>query len=260
MSGLRAGQSMTSTSCWFKKAAGVTCCMGRVIILDVYKVTSKHPRRPWQHLIPQDLDVPMPAARGHLPMVRTDICLPNRRIICIHRRGAEMKQFVLTIQSSWRSSRGVEIRTLPLMWSAGLSVAVSKFCLCILETPPTSWLLIAENCHLPTTWQFAALFALANFVAWSPLKAQININSLCRNPTLHKSIKTVMARQTSLQVTTPELTFLILFSLSGPQTILTVFGHSIWLLMDRWNQQYFVPQLNMRPETINTDQIHANDI
>ena len=27
---------------------------------DVHKVTSKHPRRPWQHLIPQDLDVPMP--------------------------------------------------------------------------------------------------------------------------------------------------------------------------------------------------------
>ena len=38
-----------------------------------------------------------------------------------------------------------------------------------------------------------------------------------------------MARQTSLQVTTPELTFFFLLSLSGPQTMLTVFGHSIWL-------------------------------
>ena len=41
--------------CW-----RVTCCMGRGIVLDVHKVTSKQPRRPWQHLIPQDLDVPMP--------------------------------------------------------------------------------------------------------------------------------------------------------------------------------------------------------
>ena len=31
-------------------------------------------------------------------------------------------------------------------------------------------------------------------------------------------------------------------------------------VMDRWNQQYFVPQLNIRPETINTDQIHPNAI
>ena len=104
-----------------------------------------------------------------------------------------------------------------------------KFCVCILETPLASWLLLAENCHLPTTWQFTALFALANFVAWSPLKVQRNVNNLCRNATLHKSIKVVMARQTSLQVTTPELTFFLLLSLSSPQTILTVFGHSIWL-------------------------------
>ena len=84
---------------------------------------------------------------------------------------------------------------------------VAKFCLCILETPPASRLLLAENCHLPTTRQFAAVFALINFVAWSPLKVQRNINSLYRNPTLHKSIKVVMAKQTSLQVTTHELTF-----------------------------------------------------
>ena len=43
-----------------QKGCRVTCCMGRSIVLDVHKVTSKHPRRPWQHLIPQDLDVPMP--------------------------------------------------------------------------------------------------------------------------------------------------------------------------------------------------------
>ena len=38
-----------------------------------------------------------------------------------------------------------------------------------------------------------------------------------------------MARQTSPQVTTPEHTFFLLLSLSGSQTILTLFGHSIWL-------------------------------
>ena len=38
-----------------------------------------------------------------------------------------------------------------------------------------------------------------------------------------------MARQTSLQVTTPELTFFLLLSLTGPQTIVIVFGHLIWL-------------------------------
>ena len=83
---------------------------------------------------------------------------------------------------------------------------IAKFCLCIFETPPVSWPLLAENCHLPLAWQFAAVFAVANFVVWSPLKVQRNINSLYRNP-LHKSIKVVMARQTSLQVTTKELTF-----------------------------------------------------
>ena len=103
---------------------------------------------------------------------------------------------------------------------------VAKFCLYILETPPASWLLLAENCHLPTTWQFAAVFALEIFVSWSPLIVQRNIYNLYRKPTLYKSIKVVMARQTSLQVTTPELTFFLLLSLSGPLTILTVFGHS----------------------------------
>ena len=71
---------------------------------------------------------------------------------------------------------------------------IAKFCLCILETPPAPWLLLPGNCHLQATWQFAAVFAPANFVAWSSLKFQRNINSLYRNPTLHKSIKLVMAR------------------------------------------------------------------
>ena len=49
------------------------------------------------------------AARSRLQMVRTDIHLPNRRIICIRRRGAEMKRFVLIIRSSWLAFRCVEI-------------------------------------------------------------------------------------------------------------------------------------------------------
>ena len=119
--------------------------------------------------------------------------------------------------------------TFPLMWSASLSVGSQNFAYASLRHPPASWLLLAENCHLLTTWKFAAVFAVANCVARSPLKVQRNINSLYRNPTLHKSTKVEMARQTSLQVTTLELTFFLLLSLSGPQTILTVFGHSIWL-------------------------------
>ena len=40
-----------------------------------------------------------PVARSGLRMVRSDNRHPNRRIISICRRGAEMKRFVLTIQS-----------------------------------------------------------------------------------------------------------------------------------------------------------------
>ena len=66
-----------------------------------------------------------------------------------------------------------------------------------------------------------------------------------------------MVRQTSLQVTSPELTLFFLLSLSGPRTTLTVFGYSV-SLRNGLNQQYFVPQVNIRPEIINTDHIHAN--
>ena len=40
-----------------QKGCHVTCYMGQGIILDIHTVTSKHPRRTWQHLIPQYLDV-----------------------------------------------------------------------------------------------------------------------------------------------------------------------------------------------------------
>ena len=183
------------------------------------------------------------SVRSRLRMVRTDSRLPTRRIICIRRRGAEMKRFVLTIRGSWRSSRGGVIFIEPprFLWVVGQSIGcVAKFCLCILETPPASWLLLAENCHLPTTWKFTAVFAVANSVVLSPLKVQRNINSLYRNPTLHKSIKVVIAWQTSLQVTTPELTIFLLLTLRGPQTMLCLAIQFVYV-MDPWNQQYFVP-------------------
>ena len=94
MFGLRAGQPMTSTSRWSKKAAVSRAVWGGALSWTYTKL-----RRRDQYL----------AARSHLRMVWTDIHFPNRRIICIRRRGAEMKRFILTLQSSWRSSRGVEI-------------------------------------------------------------------------------------------------------------------------------------------------------
>ena len=199
-----------------------------------------------------------PAARSRLGMVRTDIRLPNRTIICIHRRGAEMWSGSFwpfgavdgLPMMAWRFSSNLHVSSDVVGQSLG---CFAKFCLCILETHPASWLLIAENCHLPTNWQFAAVFALANFVAWSLLKVQRNINSLYRNPTLHKSIKVVMVKQTSLRVITPELTFSFSWISAAPRQYWRCLAIQFGYIMDRWNQQYFVPQLNIRPETINTD-------
>ena len=167
-------------------------------------------------------------------MVQTDIRLPNWRIICIRRRGAEMKQIGLIIWSSWRFSRGVESFIEPrcFLWCGR---PVSRLCHKILlmhlwDTPSilatSRWeLLSADNLTIRCS------ICCGKIVGHDPLlKIQRNINSLYRNPTLHKSIKVAMARQTSFPVTTPELTF---FTFSGvsvvPRDILIVFGHSIWL-------------------------------
>ena len=142
-----------------------------------------------------------PAARSSLRMVQIYIRLPNRRMVCNHRQEPRWSgsswpfRAVDGLPVAWRYSSNLHASSDVVGQSLG---CIAKFCLCILETPLASWLLLAENCHLLTTWQLATVFALANFVAWSPLKVQRNINSLYRNPTLHKSIKMVMARQTSL--------------------------------------------------------------
>ena len=160
---------------------------------------------------------------------------------------------------AWRFSLNLHASSDVVSQSLG---CVPKFCLCIAETPPASLLLLAENCHLPTIWQLAAVFALANFVAWSPLKVQRNINSLYRNPTLPKIIKVVMARQTSFQVTTPELTLFLLLSLSGPQKILTAFGHSLCLRNGSTKSTVFrfAIEHTTRNNKYDTDQIYANAI
>ena len=154
---------------------------------------------------------------------------------------------------AWRFSSSLHASSDVVGQSLG---CVSKLSLCILETNPASWLLLPENYHQLTTWQFAAVFALASFVAWSPFNVQRNINSLYRNPTLHKSIK---GRLHLDQVTTPELTFFYLVS-AVPRQYWLCLAIQFGYVMDRWNQQYFVPQLNKRPETINIGQIHANAI
>ena len=87
-----------------------------------------------------------PAARSRLRMVRTGIRLPNRRIICIRRRGAKTKRFILTIQSSWRSSRGVEIFIEPprFLW-CGRPVSRLRRKILLMHPwgTPASWLLHA---------------------------------------------------------------------------------------------------------------------
>ena len=185
MSGLRAGQSMTSTPCWSKKAAVSRAVRGGALSWTYTKLRPNTPvahgniwfLRIWMYrcrfmapstttssLLPPWWIAPHTMTDGpRFPSLgwtqasisfspyprRTRInrvsslkkqclhCLrshtlchsprpisggqkpspngsnwhppPNRRIICIRRWGAEMKRFVLTIRSSWRSSRGVEI-------------------------------------------------------------------------------------------------------------------------------------------------------
>ena len=293
-----------------QKGCRVTCCMGRGIVSDVHKVTSKQPRRPWQHLIPQDLDVPMPA-HGCIhhdqltpppcwiaPHTMTD----GPRFLSLGWTQPSISLFPLAYSAPEAVSEWFELTSasqiggssafadvepswsgsfwqfgagdgLPVAWWFSLNLhassdvvgqalgCVAKFCLCILETPiiPATSRWELPSADLPTC-QFAAVFAMANFVAWSPLRVKKNINSLYRNPKLHKSIKVVMARQTSLQVTTPELTFSFSWVSAVPRQYWLCLAIQFGYVMDRWNQQYFVPQLNIRPETVNTDQIHANGI
>ena len=94
-----------------------------------------------------------PAARSRLRMVWTDIRFPNRRIICIRRRGAEMKRFDLTIRSSWQPSCGMEIfiERPRFLWCCR---PISRLRRKILLMHPwdTPSILATESWHLPTTW------------------------------------------------------------------------------------------------------------
>ena len=173
-----------------------------------------------------------PVAQSCLRTVRTDIRFPNERIICIRKPRSEMKQFILTIWSSWRSSCGMEIfirTTLPMMWSASLSIASQNFAYAFLRHTqhPGYFSLRIAICWQPNN----SLQYLLWQILWHDSLQKFREISIVFTETPHciKSIKVVMARQTSLQVTTPELTFFLPLTLSGPQTILTVFGYSIWL-------------------------------
>ena len=65
----------------------------------------------------------------------------------------------------------------------------------------------------------------------------------------------VMARQTSLQVTTLKLTFSFSWVSAVSRQYLLCLAIQFGYIMSRWNQRYFVPQFNICPETIDTDQI-----
>ena len=179
-------------------------------------------------------------------MVWTDIRFPNRRIICIGRRGAEMKRFILTIRSSWWSSLGVEIFIKPLrfLW-CGRPVSRLRRKILLMHPWDTPSILTPPRWELPSADNLTIRCSICcgKFCGMIPFKSSKKYQYLYRNRTLHKSIKVVMARQTSLQVTTPELTFFLLLSLSDPLTILTMFGHSIWLSKESMKSTVFRPAI-----------------
>ena len=64
-----------------------------------------------------------------------------------------------------------------------------------------------------------------------------------------------MARQTSLQVA-----FFLFLSVSGPQTVLTVFGYSIWLRNGSMKSTVFRSAIEHTTRNNKYDQIRANAI
>ena len=75
------------------------------------------------------------AARSRLRMVRADILLPNRWIICIRRQGAVISDYSEQLMVfPWRGDFH-RTSTLPLMWSASLSVASQNFAYASLRHP-----------------------------------------------------------------------------------------------------------------------------
>ena len=66
-----------------------------------------------------------------------------------------------------------------------------------------------------------------------------------------------MARQTSLEVTTPELTFFFSSVAVIPRQYWLCLAYSIWLRTGSMKSTVFRFANNIWPEMINTDQIHA---
>ena len=115
-----------------------------------------------------------PVARSRLWMVRTDIRLPNRRIICISRQGAEMKLSVLTIRSSWWSSRGVKIPIVPprFLWCGRPVSRLRRKILCMHHSDTAS--ILATFCwELPFANNLTIRYSVCSgkFCAMIPFKS-----------------------------------------------------------------------------------------
>ena len=119
-------------------------------------------------------DVHIAKVRSRLRMVRTDIRLPNWRIMCIRRRGAEMKQFVLTIRSSWRSSRGVEIFIEPprFLW-CGRPVSRLRRKILLMHPWDTPSILATSRIELPSADNLTIRYSICcgKFCSMIPFKS-----------------------------------------------------------------------------------------
>ena len=195
MSGLRADQSMTSTSCWSKKAAVSRAVWGGALswtytiffFYYYYYIIILRPNTPVAHgniwflgiwmyrcrLAPSTTTSSLPPS-SRLRMVRTDIRLPNRRIICIRRRAVEMKRFVLTIRSSWRSSSGVEIFIEPplFLW-CGRSVSRLRRKILLVHSWDTPSILATSRWELPSADNLTIRCSICSgkFCGMTPLKS-----------------------------------------------------------------------------------------
>ena len=92
MSGPIADQPMTSISCWSRNVTVWQASCTKVSLGQLAGSWNQHP-----------------TAKGRFITVLAVMCLLKRRIICIFRRGAEMKRFIPTMQSKWRASHGIDI-------------------------------------------------------------------------------------------------------------------------------------------------------
>ena len=78
--------------------------------------------------------------------VRAVMCLPKLRIICIFRRGAEMKWFILTTRRKW-CKHLLSTSKLPLIWSPLFLIVPQEFTSAFLHHAPR--ILATSHCEVP---------------------------------------------------------------------------------------------------------------